>query len=605
MDSEPLVSIGVPVKNGGAYLEETLRSLINLDYGNLEIIVSNNCSTDNTRDIIDEIAKNDARVTVFHQPEPLDAINNFIFVLDRARGPFFCWNAHDDLRSPGGLAVQVEALKQNPELICVMTDVVNFVQSTGQTWVSRLEEIRLERVQANWPEVRRLFFSVPISNVYFCVYGLYRIEFLKRVILDLGLPFYANTEIPMMAQVALLGKIASVESEGFRYRRHEESVYHREVASEPEGYIYKRRRAIRWYLVRLVGASGLSLAEKKLLIFRLIAGETGDQRKRILAPLTGKVGLAGRWWSCSLPVRVFRKMKSVFKKFLSPFYRYFKYGPSWKERQVLRSAPLKERERIVEELLESDETSAVPAISVLLDRERKRLHLAKTGWKFEQPKRLRLIQKHGISCLLDCGANCGQYVEDLMASGWSGRVFSFEPVSDAYALLAEKSESVSDWKAYPFALGAVRGEAKIGVAGNSFSSSLLEFSEEFVSLRPDAKPVRSEVVAVRTLDEFVAEEGITFEEPTLLKLDVQGGEIAVLEGAAKSLEKITMIQCELALIPSYENGATFGGTRDYLRERGFVLAHIIDGHFNHETGELREVDGIFLNANHISGRLDK
>lgn len=233
----------------------------------------------------------------------------------------------------------------------------------------------------------------------------------------------------------------------------------------------------------------------------------------------------------------------------------------------------------------------------LLGQHQKREALILRGWVFEQPKRLKMLNDRGIRTLIDCGANRGQYVENLKKEGWKGRVFSFEPLRDEYSELSEKAAADPDWTAYHFALGEEEASMEIHVAGNSYSSSLLDFRSEFTDLRPDAKPTETQVINVRSLDEVIATESLDMDGPVMMKLDVQGFELSVLRGAAEFLKQVSILQCELALIPSYEEAPTFHETKSFLEARGFVLAHLIDGHANHLTGELREVDGIFLNTN--------
>lgn len=606
----PKVSIGMPVRNGERYLEEALASLVEQDYPNLEIVISDNASTDRTPEILADFASRYRTIKLITQKEPLAATDNFTFVLRQASGEYFCWAADDDVRSPGAIGALASILENHPELVCVMSDVVNLFEDTGQRTLDRLEGIRLEECLSDWPKVRRLFFEVPTSNIFFCVYGLYRIGVLRQVRMNMGFGFSANTEIPMLAQVALHGGIASIGIEGFVYRRHSQSVYHLETANESPEIPFRRRRVIRERLTQIVEESSLPDPEKEVLQKMLSESESVDQvrwlelaERALRKERPAKAPRPAPKQSRSL-LRRLRRIKNRIigrgdpsgRPRLNKAQREERRSERRKARQEERQKDRVRKQIDTEGVLSCEVDLSNPDFELLLDQERERRRLAGEGWSLVQSKRLRLMQERGITTLLDCGSNAGQYVEDLQKTGWRGRVFSFEPLSDAYALLRAKAESCEQWQAYPFALGEENKESTIRIAGNSTSSSLLPFSTDFRELRPDASPIGSEIVTVRRLDDVVKEEGLVFTGPVMLKLDVQGFELSVLRGAMETLKEVSVLQCELALIPSYEGGATFVEVREFLRDRGFVLTHIIDGHTNHETGELREVDGIFLNT---------
>jgi FkbM family methyltransferase len=592
----PRITIGMPVRNGENYLEETLLSLVSQDYPNLEIVVSDNASNLETKAILARFEAEYPQIKVFAQSEALPIIDNFAYVLTKATGEYFCWAAHDDLRSPGSIRAKASVLDQYPEINCVMTDVVNFYDDSDDTSADRLELIRLEKVLASWKEVRKAFFSVPISNAYFCIYGLFRTEVIRRVNLHVGIDFITNVEIPILAQAALLGPLASIEIDGFRYRRHSQSYYHQEMAQEPRGAAGSRRTTIRKLVLKIILGSTLPAAEKFTLVALLVSGEASERCTRIHTAL----GQAAR--------KVLKKRKSLMKKMslrrtlrrirdVVTRKRFRTTDPrvSNEDREQLKKESLNERRR-AKGVLNFKADLDAPDIDFLVERERERTRLEASGWIFTQPKRLKLIHDCRITTLIDCGANCGQFVEHLRGSGWSGQVFSFEPLAKEFLILKNKAEAVEGWTAFPYALGEERGEAEIQIAGNSYSSSLLEFSDGFKKLRPDASPVGTEIIQVRRLDDFIDEEGLTFAGPILLKLDVQGFELNVLRGADEFLNRVSLVQTEMALIPSYENAPNFAEVKAFLNDRGFVLVHLIDGHANHLTGELREVDGIFVNT---------
>ena len=98
MLNEPLVSIGVPVFNSESKIK-VLKSILNQNYKNLEIIISDNASIDRTFDILTEFKLKDLRIKLYRQTTHLN-LENFKFTLLKAKGEYFMWNADDDFRSP-------------------------------------------------------------------------------------------------------------------------------------------------------------------------------------------------------------------------------------------------------------------------------------------------------------------------------------------------------------------------------------------------------------------------------------------------------------------------------------------------------------------------
>ncbi len=118
--ADPLVSIGVPIFNGAASIAETITKLLAQTYQNIELIVSDNCSTDETQKICEIFATKDLRIKYFRQSENKGVGYNFRFVLEQARGKYFLWNAGDDTRSANYVAVNVAFLEANPDF-CAST----------------------------------------------------------------------------------------------------------------------------------------------------------------------------------------------------------------------------------------------------------------------------------------------------------------------------------------------------------------------------------------------------------------------------------------------------------------------------------------------------
>lgn len=108
--SQPLVSVGMPVYNGAATIVEAIESILGQTYENIELIISDNASSDQTSEICSGYAQHDARVRYIRQETNIGAYQNFKFCLEQARGSYFMWASADDYRSPDCVAFYVERI---------------------------------------------------------------------------------------------------------------------------------------------------------------------------------------------------------------------------------------------------------------------------------------------------------------------------------------------------------------------------------------------------------------------------------------------------------------------------------------------------------------
>jgi glycosyltransferase involved in cell wall biosynthesis len=117
MSLSPLVSIGIPVYNGEKTIDTCIKSVLNQTYGNIEIIISDNCSSDSTAAICRDFANLDSRITLVVQDENIGPASNFDFVLSRSMGTYFMWLAADDSKSQDFIEVNLEFLQKNREYV--------------------------------------------------------------------------------------------------------------------------------------------------------------------------------------------------------------------------------------------------------------------------------------------------------------------------------------------------------------------------------------------------------------------------------------------------------------------------------------------------------
>lgn len=116
-----LVSVGIPTYNRSEGLRKTLESITGQTFGNLEIIVSDNCSTDSgTEAVIKEFIEKDSRIHYYRQEENKGPGYNFQFVLEHATGEYFLWAADDDIHEREFISRLVEPLENNPGIMGAM-----------------------------------------------------------------------------------------------------------------------------------------------------------------------------------------------------------------------------------------------------------------------------------------------------------------------------------------------------------------------------------------------------------------------------------------------------------------------------------------------------
>jgi FkbM family methyltransferase len=207
-----------------------------------------------------------------------------------------------------------------------------------------------------------------------------------------------------------------------------------------------------------------------------------------------------------------------------------------------------------------------------------------------------VLERFSVSCVLDVGANVGQYAERLRAFGYAGRIVSFEPLFEAYAKLTRRAAADPAWQVAPrMAVGERDGEVEIEVSAEPDMSSILPQSALLRRISPNSAVLRRERVPIARLDR-VAPAFLEPGEETFLKLDVQGYEHRVLEGAGDLLRRLRGIQLEMSLLPCYEGERGVWETIDDLESAGFELYLLLPGYFDRKLARQLQVDGVFIRA---------
>ncbi|MGC1781924.1 MAG: FkbM family methyltransferase [Acidobacteriaceae bacterium] len=203
------------------------------------------------------------------------------------------------------------------------------------------------------------------------------------------------------------------------------------------------------------------------------------------------------------------------------------------------------------------------------------------------------LRKFGIDAVFDVGANQGQFASGIRDAGFKGKTISFEPLSSAHSKLLKASDGDPNWNVFSrCALGDRNGEIEINVAGNSESSSILPMLATHLSAAPQSAYVEREMSPITTLD-AVAGRYLKDARAPFLKIDTQGFEWQVLEGAKDTLPRLKGVMLELSLVPLYEGQRLWQEMIRRLENDGFTLWALQQGFTDTSTGRVLQMDGIF------------
>lgn len=208
----------------------------------------------------------------------------------------------------------------------------------------------------------------------------------------------------------------------------------------------------------------------------------------------------------------------------------------------------------------------------------------------------RLLRTHRISTSVDVGANRGQFAEMIRRFGFEGDIVSLEPDEGSAAELRRRAEQDAHWRVLQVAAGQTGAEAQLNRFPDSTFNSLHLPNEagmvlfQTMRVEPTRSPVR-----LTTLDDLLESGELgACDPPILLKTDTQGSDLAVLKGASRLLERCQVVVTELALKPIYSGAASGWSTYRLLRKSGFRLASVHDVSNDAESGELIELNGVFV-----------
>jgi glycosyltransferase involved in cell wall biosynthesis len=238
----------MPLYNAERHLAEALDSLLAQDYNNLELIISDNASTDATESICRAYAARDTRIRYYRAATNRGAVWNFNFVFEVAGGDYFMWAAHDDTRAPGFLSSCVAGLDARPEAVLCCTDV-GFVDEN-----SRQVEPWFDLVRPTGKTRSARISAIARARYWLDFYGLIRRSALAQT--RLAQPVW-GFDVVVVMELCMRGQVLLVPERLFYYRvnRQKTTQYVASSLGSENGSI-----PVNWSAMTLELANGIWLA---------------------------------------------------------------------------------------------------------------------------------------------------------------------------------------------------------------------------------------------------------------------------------------------------------------------------------------------------------
>jgi FkbM family methyltransferase len=210
---------------------------------------------------------------------------------------------------------------------------------------------------------------------------------------------------------------------------------------------------------------------------------------------------------------------------------------------------------------------------------------------------IKTINYYDIDLVIDVGAGEGEFALELIRAGYKNKIISIEPVLEAYCLLKDSSRVYKNWVIFPrMAAGEVNKLTKINVSKNSVSSSLLRLLPVHLKAAKDSKYIKQENVGMYKLDSFFNE--FRKYKNILIKIDAQGYESYILEGAKKILESRNLkgLLIETSFVRLYRGQKLFDYLYKKMTDLGFNIWGEEEVLVDRSTGRLLQANFLMFKS---------
>lgn len=213
---EETIDILLASYNGEKYIKEQINSILNQTYTNIRLIISDDCSQDKTKEILEEFAKKDNRIIIHVQPTNLGYIKNFEFLLKQVKNNLYMLSDQDDVWLPEKVEKTVEKLKEKKaDLVFGDLEVVDAKLETINT--SFNDFMLLTR------KINKYIDNYQLNYLYNCITGctvLAKKEFISKILPIPAESKYVVHDHWIGIMMSIYGKVAYMPEKYIKYRQH-------------------------------------------------------------------------------------------------------------------------------------------------------------------------------------------------------------------------------------------------------------------------------------------------------------------------------------------------------------------------------------------------
>jgi glycosyltransferase involved in cell wall biosynthesis len=284
----PVISVGMPVYNGERFVEESIKSVLAQTFGDFELLIADNASTDRSSEICQDYATRDSRIRYWRNDKNVGAAANYNRLFAESKSPYFRWSNADDLLDPALHKRCLASLEAEPSAVLAAGRTI-LIDEEGKTTGEYDDNLHITDPSAS-VRLRNFLAQVGLTNV---IYGLMRKEALGRTDL-MGDGRIPAADTVMMGQLILQGSFLQIDVPLFYRRMHSaSSSADRDDTSLQESFWSAGKSQFRWPHWRTVAAymRGVSRApgtKDTVALYKLMARQVWLRKRYLALELFGR-----------------------------------------------------------------------------------------------------------------------------------------------------------------------------------------------------------------------------------------------------------------------------------------------------------------------------